>query len=183
MPGAKTKGSKKRGRGRVPEISRQKIDAITTSIRKCCPKTVACKVARVSYPAFKNWMNRGREAWARSKEDATKVKEPDRLYVALFIEVDAALAETIEVNLGRIQGAGERDWKAAAWLTERLDPDNFAVNRHELAAMKRIITDMERQISELKKTKPVEPTPEPSAPVPVPKPIEPAPKPESGNQQ
>lgn len=178
MSGAKKR--KKTG-GRLPLISQQKIDAIVAAIQKGCPKVVAIKVARISPTAYKNWIVRGKEAWKKAGETEEKVRESEKLYVALLLQVEAALAEAIQTNLNRITTAGERDWKAAAWLTERLDPDNFAANRHEFQALKRTIIDLERQIADLKKSKPGE-LPAPHEPTPDPQPLPPVP-PDKGNQQ
>ena len=48
-----------------------------------------------------------------------------RRYPAFAAEVDQARAQCVVKLLRHVNRAAEKDWKAAAWLVERLHPENY----------------------------------------------------------
>lgn len=162
---------KKRGRGRQPEITPEKVTLIVTAIANGTPRMQAAALARISYTSYRNWVAWGEEAWQKAGECQEKVKDADRLYVRLFLEVAEVKAKLVSEALTNIRKAGKKHWQANAWVLSRLCPAQFADNRQELAAIKKQFADFMREIAQLKAARPEATVPDPNpVPVPVPSP-------------
>jgi len=127
------------------KISPERVKVILEAIRIGVPLSKAAPLAGISYPTLNNWRVRGE-------------KEKQGKYHDFFIALEKAKADFIGECLKRIneaaeggqiltttkkffrQGDGLRclivikrkthpDWRAAAWLLERLYPDEYGVNQ------------------------------------------------------
>lgn len=58
-------------------------------------------------------------------------------------------AEYIRSQLVRVEGAGRKQWQAAAWLLERRFPGLFASNRGELAALRKQLAELAGRLDRL----------------------------------
>lgn len=89
--------------------------ALLRAVRKGAPPDVAAAVAGVALRTWYHWRQQGRDG-----------VEP---YASLEADVQQAEAEQ-EINyVARIAEAGQKDWKANAWLLERSKPQRWAANR------------------------------------------------------
>lgn len=108
------------------------------------PLPYACEAAGMSWNTVKVWLRRGRAG-----------EEP---YATFVQEWKAAKAAWVAGSVLRVTKAGERNWKAAAWLLERRVPEFRPPTKHEhthkgrvavdLAAMS--TADLQRELAESK---------------------------------
>lgn len=118
------------------KLTEQRTSIIVEAIAGACPKYFACQKAGIDYATFKRWMSRG-------KREADDLKSAYRAFRAA---VKSAEAECVSRNAELIQHAATSGtWQAAAWTLERLHPQYFGSQRHEIAEMKRRLEELERE--------------------------------------
>ncbi len=120
-------------RGRRTLCTPEIIEAIAKYIAEGSTQKDAAILAGVSESVFYRWMTRGRKELARL--EALGIDEIDREFITpeelpfleLFEMVNKATPFRKAALLDRIQLAAKdpRNWTAAAWLLERLHPDEF----------------------------------------------------------
>ena len=81
-------------------------DQIAGYVNAGSPIPLACKAAGVSWNTAKEWMKRGK-------------REEDGIYCEFFAAMERAKARWAAGAAMRITKAGQKDWKADAWLLER----------------------------------------------------------------
>lgn len=155
----KAAGKPKRGRGKPPAITPAMVKLLIKAIGHGTPKAGACRLARISFNSYRNWMNRGELAWEAAGESDAKVKIADRQYVDLFLGVSAAIAKTIDDALANIGRAGKKNWQASSWLVSRLCPERYADNRADLIAMRRQLKQLLKEIDQQRAVMAAQPTP------------------------
>jgi hypothetical protein len=102
-------------------LATTKLEAIPPAIRKTIidrvlvgvpPGTAAMSVG-VNRRTFQRWLERGR------RDDA---KDPYRKFAN---QIDVAIAEWQFSKVQEIDGHAAKDWRAGAWMLERLDPETY----------------------------------------------------------
>ena len=93
-------------RGRRSKFTKERKERIIQAISAGCSYEMAADYAGITRPTLWAWLKKG--------EAGT-----DKNYLTFFSDVKRAEAEGAITNLGTIQEASAKDWKAAAWLLER----------------------------------------------------------------
>lgn len=93
-------------------------EKICNEIKRGLPVSHAAELAGITQRTYYNWYNKGKNAKSgRFKEFYNKIEEAKAYGIALRVE--------------NIRKAGESGtWQADAWWLERMDPDNFSLNRN-----------------------------------------------------
>lgn len=98
-----------------------RLEAIPPAIRKTIiervlvgvPPGTAAMSCGVNRRTFQRWLERGRH------EDA---RDPYRKFAT---QIDVAIAEWQFSKVVEIDGHAAKDWRAGAWMLERLDPETY----------------------------------------------------------
>jgi len=80
---------------------------------------------------LKNWLRRGRKG--------------EELYVQFYLDAQKAIADAQALYVGRINGASEEDWRAAAWMLERQWPEDFGDNKRELKEAIKLLKQLQSE--------------------------------------
>lgn len=98
-----------------------------------CGLSVDCVAyrAKVMPATLKNWLKRG--------------KNGEELYVQFYFNCQKAIADAQAIYVGRINGASEEDWRAAAWMLERQWPEDFGDNKRELKEALKILKQIQSE--------------------------------------
>lgn len=107
------------------KLTDERLQIIKDAIALGQPNTEVSKLAGVNNWTFSEWIKRGEMAYADGDESSP--------YYRLYEIISFAQQTFIQNQLGRINEAAKKDWKAAAWLLERRFPEYFAV-RQEIKA-------------------------------------------------
>ncbi len=100
--------------GRRTVLTAELAEHLATLLSAGSSLVTALAVAGVASSTYHDWMERG------AAEDATEQFRDFRL------RMDGAKQEGIARNVTIVATAAQRDWRAAAWLLERQDPDSFS---------------------------------------------------------
>lgn len=105
-------------RGAKTKLTPEVQEKICNEIKRGLPVTRAVVLAGIAMQTYYNWYNKGEKAKSgRFKEFYNKIEEAKAYGIALRVE--------------NIRKAGESGiWQADAWWLERMDPDNFSLNRN-----------------------------------------------------
>jgi len=93
-----------------------------------CSLRAAAAAAGISESLLHLWLQRGREAQSGP-------------FRAFFADVQQAIAASEEVLAAKVAAAGDRDWRAAAWLLERRFPDGYAPTLHLQRHLQKLTDD------------------------------------------
>lgn len=113
--------SSRRRRGRPSEFTQSRVSAILAAVRLGMSFKDAAACAGVSYMTFNRWRERGMAPNAPEE------------YCDFCRRLDVARAEVQNDCLKQINKAAIEDWKAAAWLLERLNPEDWGKRGRESA--------------------------------------------------
>jgi hypothetical protein len=107
----------------TPFVARRLIEAY----RKGATITLAAKYAGITRQTLHTWLDDGR-AQLEHLAEHTDGEDPTSfpLEAGLVLLLDAAQAEFGVELLDTIKSASPREWQAAAWLLERVFPDEYA---------------------------------------------------------
>lgn len=122
----------KRKRPRRTTLTVEQIDAICEAVTLGLPFKHACYLTGTPSSSFFHWTKHARECQDRiARGERLRLTAPEKLWVKLFMDVNNARARFFRRNLASIQLAAQQpqNWTAAAWLCERLDPDEFGRQR------------------------------------------------------
>lgn len=90
---------------------------ICDEIKRGMPLTKAALLAGITATTFYNWYNKGKKA------KSGKFKK-------FYDQIEEAKAYAIALRIENIRQAGaDGTWQADAWWLERIDPDNFSLNK------------------------------------------------------
>lgn len=111
--------------GRPPKISETRIDILCKHIEGGASIEAACELVGITARTFHNWMNRAEEI--REKPPSER-SEADRLYIRFFQAATRARAKREKKLAGTVYEAAteDEDWRAAAWLLERMYPERYS---------------------------------------------------------
>ena len=93
-------------RGRRSKFTKERKERIIQAIGAGCSYEMAADYAGISRQTLWTWIKKGEEG-------------KDRNYVTFLDSIKTAEIEGAMANLGTIQEASQKDWKAAAWILER----------------------------------------------------------------
>lgn len=94
-------------------MNKERETVLLQAIEQGLPLKHAAKLAGISYDTLNRWKTRGSSEFA-----------PDE-FRKFCVAVEHSEAVAMQINLARIQAAGEKDWRAAAWILERRHPEEF----------------------------------------------------------
>jgi hypothetical protein len=103
--------------GRPAKLTKDVIDQVVEILRFGGYAETAVAAAGISKRTFQRWLERG---------DPEGTKKADEPYRRFREAIDQAMAEGEAANVQLIRQAARSDWKAAAWLLERRQPDKWA---------------------------------------------------------
>ena len=92
--------------GRRSKFTKARKERIIQAIGAGCSYEMSADYAGISRQTLWNWIKKGEEG-------------NDRAYVTFLDNIKSAEIEGAMANLGTIQEASKKDWKAAAWILER----------------------------------------------------------------
>ena len=105
----------------TPEVHATIVAAIGTGV----PYRVSAALAGVHESSFHAWINRGKEEKARIEEGA-RPNPRERPFLEFLEDSTRARADGIAALVAKVRLHADHDFRAAAWLLERADPDNFS---------------------------------------------------------
>lgn len=109
----KKKPSTGNPKGRPSLLTEANKKIMLAAARNGCPVSRLFHLIKVDHSTVTNWRN-----WAATG------KEP---YASLFSELDQAHSEAIAKLYGRVMTAGKKDWRASAYLIERLEGKTLTI--------------------------------------------------------
>ena len=92
--------------GRRSKFTKERKERIIQAIGAGCSYEMAADYAGITRSTLWAWMKKGEEG-------------KDRNYQTFLNDIKTAEIEGAMANLGTIQEASQKDWKAAAWILER----------------------------------------------------------------
>lgn len=107
-----------RKRGRPTELTPEVRDRLALFIKNGAPLYVAAEAAGIARDTLHDWMRRG-------GPKATPEQDPEGIYGELFDAVTRAMAEREVAYASVVHNAAAGDWRAAAWLLERLHRESW----------------------------------------------------------
>jgi len=93
-------------RGTKSKFTKARKDRILQAIGAGCSYEMAADYAGITRQTLWAWMKKGEEG-------------KDKNYLTFLNDIKSAEVEGAMANLGTIQDASKKDWKAAAWILER----------------------------------------------------------------
>jgi hypothetical protein len=113
-------------------INDDKIEILEKMLSMGNRPTAACAVAGVNYDLFRRWMARGGFPLSgTTTKDTISPEDAEEPYYSFAMRMKAAAAEAEVRAVNQIVTAGDRDWKAAAWLLEKSNPDEWAPEKKQ----------------------------------------------------
>ena len=137
----KTPSSPENGKSRKPVrlveptrtavIDDTKIELLERILAMGNKPSTACAVAGVNYDLFRRWMARGGYPLSSANKEAITPDQAEEPYYSFAMRMIAAQAEAEVRAVNQIVTAGDRDWKAAAWMLEKSNPDEWAPEKKQ----------------------------------------------------
>lgn len=97
--------------GRKPKLTKDTEARLLALLRAGVPREVACAGVGIASRTLRIWLERARAGEERFEEFADKV--------------EAAQAEAQAAMLVKIRKFGDKDWKAMAWVLERVFSERY----------------------------------------------------------
>ena len=98
--------------GRPTDCTPEVVETICAELRAAMTIKTACSQAGVSVTTYHNWLHRGEAG-----------EEP---FLGFLKAVTRAKEDGIRALAGTIRKEAVTDWRAAAWMLERRDPDEWS---------------------------------------------------------
>ena len=108
-------GMVKRRIGRPSKLTPETQARIVSAVRCGASFKNACVAAGISERTFQRWRQKGEHQGAKTE------------YRRFWRDLTQAEQEGQTARLAIIQEAARNDWRAAAWLLERMDPERFSL--------------------------------------------------------
>lgn len=106
------------------------------------PNHLACAAAGLSPTIFYEWVNRGEVQFLAEEKE-----EKEAIYLEFYLNVKKAQALRPLKMVQKITEHADKNWQAAAWICERLNPDEYALKKDEL---EKKLDDTMNDLKELK---------------------------------
>jgi transposase len=117
------------GAGRPTKLTPARREQLASLVRTGVPVETAALAPGIHRDSFFAWVRRGQDALvARDQGETVEARELPYLEFAEAIARARAEAEVEAVQI--VNTAMERDWRAAAWLLERLSPARWGRRAH-----------------------------------------------------
>lgn len=113
-----------KARGRPTKFTPERREKIIQLIKAGNYLETATQAAGIDYSTFRNWMNRGEDAFQRQSE-GDKLTKVEKEFVDFVEHIQKAEAEAEARNLMIINKAASDSWQAAAWYLERKHHDRW----------------------------------------------------------
>lgn len=153
--------------------------ALEQAIEQGLTVKATCALLRISPAVFYGWAARGRNEAERREDPYYPHNTQNDLFIEFLDTIDAAKAQAIRTALDTIQSFAQgfdiittleesgqtdkgsftksrttvtthRDWRAAAWIAERLDPENYGrTNRTVLSSDPQLPVEVHHTIEEV----------------------------------
>ena len=101
--------------GRKPKLNRETETRLLSLLRAGVPREVACAGVGIDSRTLRIWL--------------TKARGGELKFQAFADKVEAAQAEAQSSMLVQIRKAGAKDWKAIAWMLERVFSERYGYKR------------------------------------------------------
>jgi len=106
------------------------LEKVLTVIAVGAGRKAAAQQAGISEETLRAYERMGRDAWGRREAALLEGVDPeldprDRLFADFFERLQKAESKTKVYLLGVLQKASGGDWRAGAWLLERLYPGDY----------------------------------------------------------
>lgn len=122
-----------------PPIDAESAEIFFSEIRGGGSRRDACAASGFSESAVRDWISRG------EGRHRTRKKTPE--YEAFAARYRRELSEGKAALRKVVRSAGEKDWRAAAWLLERLHPEDYGAAKLD-AIVKRHWRDVFARLGE-----------------------------------
>lgn len=124
--------------GRLPSLTQEVSAAIVEAVRNGSTFKLAAETAGISERTMARWMSRGR-------------KESDGVYWLFWQAVKKAHADLIAENVNLIRTAAKepKHWTAAAWLAERLAPDQYGDSKARIRELEKRLNEAIKLLEKL----------------------------------
>lgn len=117
----------------------------------------------ISGATWKFWIRDGRAEQKNIDTVPGYTPDPRRaLHLRMFKVYLSSLAQFQLRNITKIHTAGDRDWRASAWLLERRFYAQWGDKSRDVADLKRAVEEMEKSIAKTKSSTPARPSPIPT---------------------
>ncbi len=107
------------------EIDPSILEKVLAVIAVGAGRGVASAQAGISRDTLRMYEHWGRDAWAKREAGEEKLTPREVLFAAFFERLKKAETSTETYMLGLLQKAASGDWKAGAWLLEKLHPKRY----------------------------------------------------------
>lgn len=121
--------------GRIPKLDKTAHDVIVKAVSDGVPRRFAASLAGVTERTLARWLARGR-------------KDASGIFWQFCQDIKGAEAAFIQRNVKEIEAAGLDSWQARAWLLERKFPEEFSLQRQEIAALKKDLAALLKRLGE-----------------------------------
>lgn len=105
----------------TPELTKEIADLITQGLSN----KDACAIVGISQTSYHNWINRAELELERLKESKTRLRKREKPFIEFLEAIKKAIPDRKKELINRIARHSHQYWQAAAWLLERLHPDEF----------------------------------------------------------
>lgn len=114
--------------GRIPKCTPEMTRDISGNIALGLSNADVCAMAGINDSTFYRWMAVGKEEIGKMEADASYQPTENIAAIVEFCrEVQKAIPLRKKRLISSIHKAAPIDWKAAAWLLERLHPEEFQI--------------------------------------------------------
>lgn len=114
------------------KIDDTKIEVLCKALRMGNTNRNACALAGINYDLFRRWMALGGFPLSGTKErDVTSVEDAEEPYYSFAVNVTLARAQAEQRAVDQVIAAGDKDWRAAAWMLEKSNPDDWAPEKKQ----------------------------------------------------
>lgn len=112
------------------ELDPELLPTVLTVVKLGAGREAAAAQAGISAETLRSYERIGAEAWRRREEALLEEREPDlskrdAMFAQFFEDLRKAESGTKSYLLGQIQKASSGDWRAGAWLLEKMYPREF----------------------------------------------------------
>ena len=112
-----------RNRQGTLKLSEVVIEVLEKLIGQGMTNIAAAHAIAINESTFYDWHKKGKAVDAGDKESEHHPKRNKALYLDFFVRMERARARRTLRFVEQIEAHSPEDWKAAAWLLERTDPD------------------------------------------------------------
>ena len=119
--------------GRPTKLTEDLLEELCQHLEDGNAIATACDLVGISERVYHKWQARGKEEVERVAEDGRRrVRKDERRYVQFVQATTRARAAAVQKRVSNIRDAASEDWRASAWLLERMKPEEWGkTQKHE----------------------------------------------------